>query len=85
MELLRGKKESLETRLWSCSPPHFCVCALNTHTDKICMAQLASVPGFPCSVCVLIMHRRQTFEKQGRPGLKYHVRVDALYKMIDAR
>ena len=30
---------------------------------------LASVPGLPRSVRVLIMSRRQTFEKRGRPGL----------------
>ena len=35
---------------------------------------LASVPGLPRSVRVLIMRRRQTFENRGRPGLKYHVR-----------
>ena len=34
---------------------------------------LASVPGLLRSVRVLIMRRRQTFEKRGRPGLKYHV------------
>ena len=35
---------------------------------------LASVPGLPRSVRVLIVRRRQTFENRGRPGLKYHVR-----------
>ena len=34
---------------------------------------VASVPGLPRSVRVLIMRRRQTFENRGRPGLKYHV------------
>ena len=36
--------------------------------------RVASVPGLPRSVRVLIMRRRQTFENRGRPGLKYHVR-----------
>ena len=31
---------------------------------------LASVPGLPRSVRVLIMRRRKTFENRGRPGLK---------------
>ena len=39
-----------------------------------CYKHLASVPGLPRSVRVLIMRRRKTFEKRGRPGLKYHVR-----------
>ena len=38
---------------------------------------IASVPGLPRSVRVLIMSRRQTFEERGRPGRKHHVRVDA--------
>ena len=38
-----------------------------------CTSCVASVPGLPRSVRVLIMRRRQTFENWGRPGLKYHV------------
>ena len=40
------------------------------------MYNIASVPGLPRSVRVLIMRRQQTFEERGRPGQKHHVRVD---------
>ena len=33
-----------------------------------CVSTVASVPGLPRSVRVLIVRRRQTFENRGRPG-----------------
>ena len=49
---------------------------LNVNMQK-CLPSIiiiASVPGFPRSVHILITCRRQRFERRGRPGLKYHMR-----------
>ena len=55
-----------------CESVCVCVCVVGDRCT------LASVPGLPRSVRVLIMRmrKRQTFEERGRPGWKHHVRVD---------
>ena len=48
-------------------------CGLKGRAELSRYIYIASVPGLPRSVRVLIMCRLQTFEKRGRSGLKYHV------------